>query len=247
MALHFTKLSLHHIYFFINFKKRNNPKTETYQTNVMDAINKIIFNLHSIRILLFCFSLSFLSFSISAKESINTNGYIITHDKKQIEGKIVDLYYSNLGCQLTFVNVGGDEYFIHPILIRGFVFSNEKGEVITYVSRYYNRKWFFLRMAYKGSLVNLLLSPDRKVHFGTMFDAYNIVERNNTEYWLEFRKKDELVRLYPNKFRRTMRKRLSKYPDIRNKIGKKGYRLKNIFDIIKELERKYGDESLKSI
>lgn len=175
--------------------------------------------------------------------SIEKEGYIITHDKKQINGKIMKLYYSDLGCELTFVNLSGDEYQFLPIVIRGFVFENEAGETIKYESKYYKRTWYYLRPQYVGSIAKLYLSPDRKVHFGTTWDHYHIVERDNTEYWIELREKQELIRLYPNSYKKVLRKRLHKYPFIRKKIGKNGYRLKNMPRIIKELNELYGEET----
>ncbi len=174
--------------------------------------------------------------------NIEKEGYIITHDKKQINGKIIKLYYSNLGCELTFVNLSGDEYHLLPIVIRGFVFENEDGEIIKYESKYYKRTWYYLRPQYVGSIAKLYLSPDRKVHFGTTWDHFNIIERDNTEYWIELRDKEELIRIYPNSYRRTLRKKLQKYPLIKQKIGKSGYKLKNMPHIIKELNELYGED-----
>ena len=124
-------------------------------------------------------------------------------------------------------------------LIKGFVFKKES-KFVAYESKFSRKKkWRFLEVLLKGEGMSLYRSPIEKVTLtdNGLFTQTRTYRSN--EYWLEIRGRSP-IRLnrmgYRKKFRRLMQKIA---PELAQKIGKKGYRFKNILKIVEEYNEEY--------
>lgn len=185
-------------------------------------------------------------FAISDSFANTKNGYIITLDKKQIPGEIQEIYYSYRGCYIKFKNDSGDEDTIYPFRIKGFSFFDDTGKEIFYESRYHENTWYYLRIMEPGKVASLLKSHHRKKYKGSISDAFRILEKEADEYWIELYDEYKLFRISAVNFRKIMRKKLYDYPEIKKKIGLKGYQYTDLHKIVKELNELY-EEGVKSL
>jgi len=181
------------------------------------------------------FLLLALSVTLSASEY---RGFLLTRDGIQLTGYFNLIQYSATGNYITFTNDFGDIYSIHPMLVRGFGFSKD-GTSFRYISRFHNGQWYFLREEVYGRTLRLYRLPD------------------NDNNWVD----DSLLKLYTNPpptfyigygegkllpvprvgFKRTMRDFLATAsPELARKIGKKGYRYRDLYAIIGQVNELTG-------
>ncbi len=181
------------------------------------------------------FLLLALSATLSASEF---RGFLLTRDGLQLTGYFNLIEYSPTGNYITFTNDFGDIYSIHPMLVRGFGFSKD-GTSFRYISRFHNGQWYFLREEIYGRTLRLYRLPD------------------NENQWVD----DSLLKLYTDPpptfyigygdgqllpvprvgFKRTLRDFLSTAsPELASKIGKKGYRYRDLYAIIGQVNELTG-------
>ncbi|PHN01432.1 hypothetical protein [Flavilitoribacter nigricans] len=159
-------------------------------------------------------------------------GYIITHSGIRLTGKISTIFHSDFGSELTFINDFGTSYQIHPALIRGFAFRNEDENNILYESRFTKGSWIFLEVIYRGKDMSLYKAPEERV---SIAHGFNTIELE--EYWVDVPggNMTPLTRFrYKRRFRRLVKK---SEPELARKIGKPGYRFKDLVKIIEEFNR----------
>lgn len=186
------------------------------------------------------YSLLFCSLLFSAFLQAETyQGYLITKNNIHLTGFFSTIDHNEGGSNVAFINDFGDVYSIHPALVQGFAFR--KGEdTHLYVSRREKRRWVFLRLIYKGDFVSLMQAPENRTDsFLTPSGVENRTVRFR-EYWVETPNRTAFpVRRVG--FRKEMRKFCERgAPRLAEKIGKAGFRYRNIREIIEayELERR---------
>lgn len=185
---------------------------------------------------LFLFLVSTLFSFLQAQESEALTGYIVTKNNHHLTGAIGLIEHTEYGSMVEFINDFGTPYFLHPALIRGFVFY-EGPAVNAYESKYYRNRWMFLRLQFSGDNISLLQTPEKMVKY----EWYNgqLISRSKrvVQYWLEL-PGNRIVPLKRLGFRPQMRRLLSDIaPKLARKIGKRGYRFKDLYTILQEYDR----------
>lgn len=172
-------------------------------------------------------------------------GYLVTRNGVWLTGTISAIFDEN---QIIFVNDFGTPYQIHAFLILGYVVNNEEGDKDLYVSKYSGNKWRFMKMLYQGENVGLYTA---NVEYKPMIRPEAVQDYRFTksifkdEYFIEFRAGYPVL-ITRAKFKKIMKRLLKKRaPELSNKIGKKGYRYKDMLKILKEFNMIMGDSSYK--
>lgn len=181
------------------------------------------------RLYLIIISLVFFHSSSIAEEF---KGYIITHSGIRLTGKISTIFHSDFGSELTFINDFGTSYQIHPALIQGFAFRNEEDLNILYESRFAKGTWIFLEVIYRGKDMSLYKAPEERVSIAHGFSTIEL-----EEYWVDVPggNMTPLTRYrYKRRFRRLVKK---SEPEFARKIGKAGYKFKDLVKIIEEFNQ----------
>ena len=169
-------------------------------------------------------------------------GYIVTKNGKRLTGYIGELYHSQFQSIIVFINDFGSAYNIEAELIRGFVFVDEKGYT-AFESKNCRNRWYFLRILEKGAAVNLYQSPEEEYAIEFENGVLKANSRSINEYWLEVNGRKQPIRIHSLNFRRKMRRLFKKEeaPEYREKVGKEGYRFRDLANIIREYNK---DQSL---
>ncbi len=161
-------------------------------------------------------------------------GYIVTHSGVRLTGQISKLRQTVYECSVAFTNEFGDEYTLHPRLIRGFVYASETDTVI-FESKIIDNRWTFLRRIGHGRGISLYYGPEfttSMIYDGTTYTAEPI---SRNEYWLQIQGQPNVTPVYRWGFRSQMRRLVKeRAPDLAKKIGKKGYRFRDLENIIEE-------------
>ncbi|MFT5998855.1 MAG: hypothetical protein ACI81P_001310 [Neolewinella sp.] len=170
-----------------------------------------------------------LSLSLSAEAF---RGFLLTKDNYQLTGYFNVLSYSPTGNLITFTNDFGDIYSIHPMLVKGFGFSKD-GDSFRFVSRFHQGQWFFLREEVAGRSLSLYRLPDGSDQYvdDSMLRLFSLPPA--TYYFLYGERK--ILPVPRNSFKRTLRDFFADAaPQLAAVIGKKGYRYRDLIDIVIE-------------
>ena len=172
-------------------------------------------------------------FIVCLGHAITTPGYIITKDAKIITGKVADIFYSNWGSELVFINEMGRRYKFHPALIHGFALK--KGEEISkFESKFQKGTWRFLKIVEKGKGISLYRSPSVKTQESIeVYGESKVVSRRVKEFWIET-VNHRLIRIHSLNYKKKLKYCLNLQPDLVKKLGKEGYRFKNLATIVQE-------------
>lgn len=182
-----------------------------------------------------------LSYSLFATQN---PGFIITKDAKIITGKVADIFYSSWKTELIFINEMGRRYAFHPAVIAGFAIKTD-GELVHYESKFRKGQWQFMNVLEKGKNLSLYRSPSVKTQeWSINYGDDQIVSRKVTEYWLEY-EKNAPVRVSSINYKRLLRQYLVLEPELVEKLGKKGYRYKNLQTIVQEFNQLNSRKSKK--
>ncbi|GJM34765.1 MAG: hypothetical protein DHS20C18_37660 [Saprospiraceae bacterium] len=185
----------------------------------------------------YCYLLSLLflwcSFSHASDPS---RGYLITKNGKKLTGVIGEIYHSQYGSQVIFINDFGNTYSIHSALVRGFAL--QKGsEVVFYESRYLRKRWQFLLVVYKGEELSLYKGSEPEYQEIGPLSFIHYYQEEPTQFWVE-NQSFRMSKVARIGFRRKMRKLLSvQAPKLASKIGKPGYRFSNLLEIVDEFNK----------
>jgi hypothetical protein len=180
---------------------------------------------HTLTLLLFIG----LSLSLSAEAF---RGFLLTKDNYQLTGYFNVLSYSPTGNLITFTNDFGDIYSIHPMLVKGFGFSKD-GDSFRFVSRFHQGQWFFLREEVAGRSLSLYRLPDGSDQYvdDSMLRLFSLPPA--TFYFLYGER--QILPVPRNGFKRTLREFFADAaPQLSAVIGKKGYRYRDLVDIVIE-------------
>ena len=159
-------------------------------------------------------------------------GFLLTKDGLQLTGYLNVLQYSPGGNLITFTNDFGDEYQIHPFLVSGFGF-NYNGEAMRFVSRRHEGLWYFLQEEVRGRAISLFRLPRGG---GQWVDdsMLRMFTEPPPEYYLEYGV-GEFLAVPRGGYKKTLRDFFrDASPELSRKIGSKGYRYRDLHDIVIE-------------
>ncbi len=159
-------------------------------------------------------------------------GFLLTKDGYQLTGYLNILAYAPGGNHITFTNDFGDEYLIHPFLVSGFGF-NYDGEPLRFVSRRHEGLWYFLQEDVSGRALSLFRLPRGG---GRWVDdsMLRVFVEQPPEYYLEYGQ-GEILPVPRNGYKRNLRNFFeASSPGLADKIGKRGYRYRDLPSIIEE-------------
>jgi len=180
----------------------------------------------------------FFFFVLSILSAIPGRGYVVTKNGIHLTGSIGEIYHSNLASEVIFTNDLGTTYSYRPELISGFVFE-KNAAMIAYESKFDRKKWVFFEVVEKGDGISLYRAPEDKIQI-VMEDAeMRSYTYKSEEFWVEVKGRLP-IQITRFNFRKKMRRLLhSIVPELAEKIGKPGYRYKNILDIVEECNKTY--------
>ena len=172
------------------------------------------------------------------------SGYIITKNGIRLTGQIGVLNQTDELSTVVFINDFGNVYTLQPELIAGFVFKQDT-TLRAFESKINSeeRRWVFMQVLAKGKGLNLYsIVTERGSGRRSGFEEEEPVARELRvqNYYLEAKGKLP-VRVQKVGFRRQMRDLLQRRaPKLARKIGSKGYRYRDILQIIVEFNEKIG-------
>jgi hypothetical protein len=178
-----------------------------------------------------------------ATQAESLRGFLLTKDDFQLTGYFNVIEYAATGNLMTFTNDFGDVYSIHPMLVKGFGFS-EEGVNYRFISRYHEGQWFFLRQELDGRALRLYSLPDGSDQWvdDTMLKLFSV---QPAAYWFEFGNR-QLMGISRLGFKKTLRNFFQESsPDMAARIGKKGYRYRDIHKIVIEYNDLKGRRRLR--
>jgi hypothetical protein len=157
-------------------------------------------------------------------------GFLLTKDDYRLTGYVNQINYVVTGLQIEFTNDFGDRYFIYPSYVKGFGYTRD-GETFRYVSRYYEGRWFFLREMVKERQLSFFRVPDGRQRY-VDDSLLALLADPIPQYWLQI-KGQEILAIQRGGFKRRLRDYLEPTaPALAAKIGSKGYRYRNMEEII---------------
>lgn len=187
------------------------------------------------RLLLLCLLMNSCLLYSYAQEQVPQTGYIVTLSNMELTGAIGEIDHSFGGTMVEYVNDFGTPYYLHPALIRGFVYH--KGvEIYAYESKYWDEHWYFLRVQYAGDNISLLQTPEYVQQIEIVEGRIEHSERKIVQYWIEF-SNGYIQPLKRVGFRWQMKRLMRESaPGLARKIGRKGYRYKNLYTVLREYD-----------
>ncbi len=158
----------------------------------------------------------------------NTPGkdFLITLDGSKLTGVIKTITIKKKKTQISFENDFGTKYTVDASTISGFSFEDE-GEISLYESKYLNGEWQFLKVEKKGEALSWYTSSERQLQFSGFNESPIVVQEKQRQIWLQFAG-EQPFRVYRFTFRGVMRRRMKDYPALAKRIGKRGFRYKNL-------------------
>ncbi|MTB49790.1 hypothetical protein [Lewinella sp. W8] len=177
--------------------------------------------------------LLFVSLSVSAA---SFRGFLLTKDGYQLTGYLNLIEYAPTGNLIVFTNDFGDEYSIHPTLVKGFGFSKD-GENFRYVSRFHEGLWFFLREDQSGRALRLYRLPDSSDDW-VDDQLLQLFQNPIPTYWIGYGK-DQIFPVPRVGYKKSLREFFAEAsPELARKIGKRGYRYRDIYAIVAEFNER---------
>ena len=180
-----------------------------------------------------------LSLPNSAAANNPGKDFLITLNGSKLTGNILDINLSGDEFEISFENDLGSILSVHPATIYGFAYE-DKGETSLYESKYLNGEWQFLKVQKKGAALSLYTSSERQLKFTRSNESPIIVKEKNPQVWLQFAG-EKPFKIYRLNYKGLLRKRMKDYPDLAKRIGKRGFRYKDL-DMIVELYNKIHDK-----
>ena len=187
-------------------------------------------------------SLLFISNSLTAGDP--GKDYIITLNGIKLTGDVKDIFFSNIQSRLSFENDFGNLYSVHPACIHGFAFR-EGEKTIYYESKYLGGRWDFLKVEKRGSALSLYRSSERKIEFTQLHGEPIIETKKVTEIWLQFQGQKPF-RVFPLGYKKLLKQKFAHYPELANRIGKKGYKFRDLPKIV-ELYNELHDKNERNL
>lgn len=166
--------------------------------------------------------------------------FLITLDGSKLTGVIRTITFKKKQTQISFVNDLGTKYTVDASTISGFSYQ-EEGEISMYESKFLNGEWQFLRVEKKGQALTWYTSSERQLQFSGFNEDPIVVQENKQQIWLQFAG-EQPFRVYRFSFRGVMRKKMKDYPALAKRIGKRGFRYKNL-PLIVDSYNKYHEKN----
>ncbi|MCH2084099.1 MAG: hypothetical protein MK226_17010 [Saprospiraceae bacterium] len=161
------------------------------------------------------------------------HGYIITKNGKRLTGYFTEVIYTGYSSQVVFINDFGTSYEISPELIKAFVYR-KKNDYLVYESKRLNTAWVFLKVIFKGDDLLLYRSPEYLTKFTVGYEKVEMQKFEANDFFIQ-KPGGKLKRLRKLNYRKRLRKLIRKRaPELAEKIGSKGYKFNNLFDIMLE-------------
>lgn len=158
------------------------------------------------------------------------NDFLITLDGTKLTGKIKQISLNTSHSQISFENDFGDIYTINPATIFGFTVK-ENGLVAMYESKYLEGEWRFLKIESRGKVLTLFTSSERQLKYSDAEKSLVVVVEKNPQFWVQY-KNEPPFKIYKFNFKRILRKWMDNYSELEERIGKKGFRYKNLPAIV---------------
>ena len=188
------------------------------------------------KITLLFFTIGILYATLCAQSANPLTGYIVTKNNYHLTGEIGLIEHTQYGGMVEFINDFGTPYFLHPALIKGFVFF-EGPAVTAYESKHYRNSWMYLRLLYAGDNISLLQTPETLVKYEWINGTLITHDKKIVQYWVEL-PGDRILPLKRLGFRRQMKQLMSdNAPRLSRLIGEKGYRFKDLYTILEEYDQ----------
>lgn len=178
---------------------------------------------YAVLLLVFCFC-----GKLSAE---SLRGFLLTKDNYHLTGYVNQINYVVTGLQIEFTNDFGDRYVIYPNYVKGFGYTKD-GETFRYVSKYHEGRWYFLRTIETKKRMDFYRLPDGSQRW---VDDRLLAALSSPipQYWIQI-KGQKLLGIQRARFKKTLREYLEETaPELARKIGSKGYRYRNIQDIVR--------------
>ncbi|PHI21680.1 hypothetical protein CEQ90_02395 [Lewinellaceae bacterium SD302] len=164
-------------------------------------------------------------------------GFLVTKDDLRLTGYVNQINYVVTGLEIEFTNDFGDRYYIYPNLVKGFGFTKD-GQTFRYVSRYYDGRWYFLEILQRDKRMEFFQIPDGDDNW-VNDRLLSLITEPISRYWLAIRGQ-ALFPVHRVGFKRKLREYLQPTaPELAQKIGSKGYRYKNIHEIVAAYEESF--------
>lgn len=173
---------------------------------------------------------------VRAQSTAALQGYIVTKNNYHLTGSIGTIDHSSFGTMVEYINDFGTPYFLHPALIKGFVFY-EGPAIRAYESKYWKDRWYFLKVQYAGENISLLQTPEIQTTYN-ISNGYLYSRRSRSvQYWVSM--SDGFIQPLKRLGFRNQMKRLIREvsPQLAKKIGSKGYRFQNLYTILQAYDR----------
>ena len=161
------------------------------------------------------------------------NGYIVTKNGIRLTGMIGTVNQTWDESSVIFINDFGNIYQIFPQLVKGFAFQRDTS-VVFFESKIekYEKRWVFMEVLCKGQGYNLYTAQSERTM--SIISPYETKQRvfQTSDFYLESEGKIPF-KIHRIGFRKQLRRLFQRQaPELAAKIGQKGYRYKNIVEII---------------
>ena len=227
-------LNISCIFFVIDRIKGNSLALSVHDFHFFCNLKAVIFILHLNAMRKLTLLLILCCTFLTAKSEF-LRGYVITLDGKYISGTIQQINSSKYSVAVAFTNDYGTSYNYHPALIRGFVYMKGNDRHV-YESHYHRGQWLFLQQLYVGEEISLFKYPDIQVNWVMEGRQINAYSANQRVFWLK-QETEALFLLRRNNFRSKFTNLINeKAPELAEKIGKRGYRYKDLEKILEEYD-----------
>lgn len=162
--------------------------------------------------------------------------FLITLDGSKLTGVIKTIAFKQKKTQIYFQNDFGTIYTVDASTIYGFAFE-EAGEISLFESKFLNGEWQFLKVQNKGNVLTVYTSTERQLQFAGFNETPIVIEdEKSPQIWLQF-EGEQPFRVYRFNFRGVLRKKMKSHPELAKRIGKRGFRYKNLSMIVDSYNR----------
>lgn len=162
--------------------------------------------------------------------------FLITLDGSKLTGVIKTIAFEKKKTQISFQNDFGTIYRVDASTIYGFAFE-DAGEISLFESKFLNGEWQFLKVEKKGNALTVYTSSERQLQFvGFNQSPIVVQDQKSPQLWLQF-EGEQPFRVYRFNFRGVLKRKMKSHPELAKRIGKRGFRYKNLSMIVDSYNR----------
>lgn len=170
--------------------------------------------------------------------------FLITLDGAKLTGQVQDISFAAATPLLSFENDLGSLFVVHPASIYGFAFV-DGDDVLIYESKLLDGSWKFLKVENQDKELTMYTSVERQVKFAGSGRSPSIQDERNAQVWLQF-SKDQPFKVYRTNYKGILRKRMSAFPELADRLGKRGFRYKNLPAIVELYNRLFDKRKIST-